>query len=51
MNPHYQFQMIPVIISKLDYLPKYLNSYMNNLDFFDKEIKMQCTVLSGMVKI
>ena len=56
MYPDYQVQMIPIIVGTFDYVPKCLKSYMNNLCFIDKEIKiriniMQCIVSEGMAKI
>ena len=52
----YQFQMISIISGALGYRPKCLNSYMYDLSFNDKEIKinlnkMQCLISSGTVKI
>ena len=38
--PDYQSQMMPIIVGAIGYVPKCLNSHMNDLDFNDKEIKM-----------
>ena len=50
-----QLQMILIIVGALGYIPKCLNSYMNDLGLNDKEIKMhlnkmQCIVSSGNAK-
>ena len=38
--PDYQSQMMPIIVGAIGYVPKCLNSHMNDLGFNDKEIKM-----------
>ena len=38
--PDYQLQVMLIIVGALGYVPKCLNSYMNDLGFNDKEIKM-----------
>lgn len=47
--PDYQVQIIPIIVGTFDYVPKCLNSYMNNLCFDDKEIKTQMNKMQYIV--
>lgn len=40
--------MISIIVGALGYVPKCLNSYMNDLGFNDKEIKMHVNKMQCM---
>ena len=56
MYPHYKFQMVPIVIGALCYVPKYLEIYINQLGFnkIETEIlvrKLQNISASGTVKI
>ena len=56
LYPDYKFQMISIIVGAFGYRPKCLNSYICDLYFNNKEVKMQVNkmqylVSSGTVKI
>ena len=56
MYPQYKFNMIPVIVGVLGYIPKCLISYLQDLGFGENEVtvyitKMQNIVACGTVKI
>ena len=56
MYPQYKFNMIPIIVGALGYIPKCLTSYLQDLGFDGNEatvhiMKMQNIVACGTVKI
>ena len=56
MYPQYKFNMIPIIVGALGYIPKCLTSYLQDLGFDENEatvhiMKMQNIVACGTVKI
>ena len=56
MYPHYKFQMVPIVIGTLGYVPKCLEMYIHQLDFKKIETeklvrKLQNISASGTVKI
>ena len=56
MYPKYKFNMIPIIVGALGYIPKCLTSYLQDLGFDGNEatvhiMKMQNVVACGTVKI
>ena len=56
MYPQYKFNIIPIIVGVLGYIPKYLTSYLQDLGFDKNEstvhiMKIQNIVACGTVKI
>ena len=56
MHPQYKFNMIPIIVGALGYIPKCLTSYLQDLGFDKNELtvyieKMQNIVACGTVTI
>ena len=56
MYPEYKFQMVPIIVGALGYVPKSLKEYIEELGFSKNETKrhinkMQAIVTGGTIKI